>query len=737
MATQVQRRRGTTTEHATFTGAEGELTVDTTKDTVVVHDGATAGGFPLARENLSNVSGAVVNATVSATAAIAGSKISPVFGTQNVSTFGTIEARAAATQDGVRLLGRAGGTGNFAAILTPATLTADVTITIPATTSTLAILGSAQTFSGTKTFSGATTVFYNTTATQDGIVLAGRAGGTGSFRSTITPGTLTASRTVTLPDATGTLALQEVANTFTGANNQFVNASGVTFRQAATQDGVAILGRPGGTGNFVSTLQPGTLTATRILTLPDVTGTVITSGDTGTVTSTMIANGTIVDGDINAAAAIAGTKIAPDFGEQEVKVQGATAARVRFQINDALSGDHANYVLEAYSSDLTDNGGVFSILQRTSAGAESAVLEISTGATPLLGQGSFNLVNLDADLDVTGKGFFTWPVTLDAVDRGVLAVGQTSFTGTGVAGNFAADLDDYVQVLFQNKSADPAASCDIVVCNDQSSDSEFYGNLGMNSSTFTGTGPFSQPNNVYLTSTSADLCVGTTTNHALRFCVNDNSFDQARIDATALYLRTPLRFFDADASNYVAFASPSAVGADVTWTLPAAEGNPNTVLMTNGAGALAWEDVHLVVAKSADTTRNNSTALTADPELQFAMAANTTYNFKLSVFFSTTAAGDFKYGYTGPAGATRIVVKAVTMVPNATAYVVSTIASAYNTAGIALTSNATGVGFIELEGLIQNGANAGSFQFLWAQNTSDNGPTLAIGGSYIKYDRVP
>jgi hypothetical protein len=50
MTTAIKRRRGTTTEHATFTGLEGELTIDTTKETVVVHDGATAGGFPLARE---------------------------------------------------------------------------------------------------------------------------------------------------------------------------------------------------------------------------------------------------------------------------------------------------------------------------------------------------------------------------------------------------------------------------------------------------------------------------------------------------------------------------------------------------------------------------------------------------------------------------------------------------------------------------------------------------------------
>ena len=48
MAKQVQMRRGTTAEHSSFTGAVGELTVDTTKDTVVVHDGATVGGKPMA-----------------------------------------------------------------------------------------------------------------------------------------------------------------------------------------------------------------------------------------------------------------------------------------------------------------------------------------------------------------------------------------------------------------------------------------------------------------------------------------------------------------------------------------------------------------------------------------------------------------------------------------------------------------------------------------------------------------
>ena len=54
MATQVQFRRGTTGEHSAFTGAVGEVTVDTEKKTVCIHDASTLGGFPLLREDFSN-----------------------------------------------------------------------------------------------------------------------------------------------------------------------------------------------------------------------------------------------------------------------------------------------------------------------------------------------------------------------------------------------------------------------------------------------------------------------------------------------------------------------------------------------------------------------------------------------------------------------------------------------------------------------------------------------------------
>ena len=127
MAKLLKLRRGTTTQHASFTGAEGELTVDITKDTAVVHDGSQAGGRPLAREDMSNVSsaniagqlgtdsiatskiaagalptdvtvasanlvdGTIVNADVNISAAIAGTKISPNFGSQDITTTGKIQ----------------------------------------------------------------------------------------------------------------------------------------------------------------------------------------------------------------------------------------------------------------------------------------------------------------------------------------------------------------------------------------------------------------------------------------------------------------------------------------------------------------------------------------------------------------------------------------------------------------------------------------------------------------------
>ncbi len=61
MAKLLKLRRGTDTQHTTFTGAEGEVTVNTTNDSLHVHDGTTAGGTELAKADLSNVDGSLSN----------------------------------------------------------------------------------------------------------------------------------------------------------------------------------------------------------------------------------------------------------------------------------------------------------------------------------------------------------------------------------------------------------------------------------------------------------------------------------------------------------------------------------------------------------------------------------------------------------------------------------------------------------------------------------------------------
>ena len=70
MSIQLKLRRGTTAQHSTFTGAPGEVTVDTDKNTVVVHNGTTPGGVPLAKQDGSNATGTwSINITGSAASA--------------------------------------------------------------------------------------------------------------------------------------------------------------------------------------------------------------------------------------------------------------------------------------------------------------------------------------------------------------------------------------------------------------------------------------------------------------------------------------------------------------------------------------------------------------------------------------------------------------------------------------------------------------------------------------------
>jgi hypothetical protein len=102
MAKRLQHRGGTTSQHSTFTGAVREVTVDTDKNTLVVHDGATAGGHPLATTTNFTSTGIDDNATSTAltinsanNATFSGIVTADEF---NLSTSGDIHAGSTASQ---------------------------------------------------------------------------------------------------------------------------------------------------------------------------------------------------------------------------------------------------------------------------------------------------------------------------------------------------------------------------------------------------------------------------------------------------------------------------------------------------------------------------------------------------------------------------------------------------------------------------------------------------------------
>jgi hypothetical protein len=140
-----------------------------------------------------------------------------------------------------------------------------------------------------------------------------------------------------------------------------------------------------------------------------------------------------------------------------------------------------------------------------------------------------------------------------------LFVGTTLSVGTTPGYNipnnlasFVSTVNSYNQLVIQNRSNGATASANLVVNNDVSTDSTFYGEIGMNSSAFSGSGALAVPSAVYVTSTSAPLVLGSTTQHPIRFVVNASATDTLFIDGagTAISVFTN---FDLRSQNKIRF----------------------------------------------------------------------------------------------------------------------------------------------------------------------------------------
>lgn len=183
---------------------------------------------------------------------------------------------------------------------------------------------------------GAAGVVVRAAATQDGVALVGRAGGTSSYEVTITPTTLAADRTLTLPDASGTVALT-------------VNHLGV-FGSTTSAQLAGIMSDETGSGALVFATSPslttpniGVATATSVnkvaITAPATSATLtIADGKTLTASNTLTFTGT----DASSVAFGTGGTVAyvasPTFTGQVTVPAGTTsAAPIIFQSGALLT----------------------------------------------------------------------------------------------------------------------------------------------------------------------------------------------------------------------------------------------------------------------------------------------------------------------------------------------------------------------------------------------------------------
>lgn len=212
-----------------------------------------------------------------------------------------------------------------------------------------------------------------------------------------------------------------------------------------------------------------------------------------------------------------------------------TSASMDIVINNDTGGASANYADLGINSSTQTGGGVWDDPNGTYLYANGGSLTVGTQGTQALRFATGNTLRASID----SNGTFTIPtsssgtvnaLTLSgtpsgvAVSRGMLQVGTTLPSGnadSNILASFVSNVNAYTQIIIQNTNASGSASADVVVANDSSTPSTIYGDFGINSSSYTGTGAFNTPNDVYVYAVGTDIVFGTRSANNALIATND------------------------------------------------------------------------------------------------------------------------------------------------------------------------------------------------------------------------
>ena len=390
----------------------------------------------------------------------------------------------------------------------------------------------------------------------------------------------------------------------------------------------------------------------KTITFPDITGTVITSGDTNTVTSTMV-DASLANANLSATAAIAFSKLAALNSAQILVGNGsnvATAVSVTGDIgidNAGLTSITAGAIVNA---DVNASAAIAGSKITTGTTSAVGVLQLtdSTSSTSTTTAATPNAVKTAYDLAAAAiaasGGTLTGDLLVDndkevrfyeADGNGTAYVGIKGATDKGSESSYTISLPAASPTAGQILKANASTPTTLEWSTDSATDSTkmplaggtFSGSVNLNGSsgdkltieddrilqigggTSAGNGKtqlyFSTAGSTYYNVWNSVGKVALTTSHDFDHQISGVShFTIASNLITSKkdhHIEGDLNFVETGTgSNYVGFKAPAAITTDLTWTLPAADATSSgQVLTSDGSGVLSWSTV-------AGTTINNN-----------------------------------------------------------------------------------------------------------------------------------
>jgi hypothetical protein len=476
--------------------------------------------------------------------------------------------------------------------------TADRTITLPDVTGTVITTGNLSDITNIGVFTS--------TITMEGSTA-------NDFELTLSAGDPTADRTVTFPDATGTVALTSDVTThanLTEAHGATGAVVGTTNTQTLTNktltspkinEDVAVtatateLNYVDGVTSAIQTQLDAKSTASKTETLTNKS----ISLATNTVTSTLAElNAAVSDADV---ATLAGTETltnktltTPTINGPTITATGQTPTIHGIYLPDSHTIIFEGTTADNHETTLTagepTGDRTITLPDATGTLALEANVAALSGAT-FTGAVSGTDLTLSGNLTVNGTTTNINSTNLVVEDKNIVLADVASPTDTTADGggitlkgatdktfNWVDATDSWTSSEHINLASGKSYSMNGTALKDVS---ETLTNKTLTTpviSSISNTGTLTLP-------TSTDTLVGRDTTDTLT-----NKTLSSAVATTALTLNATaeLRLADTDSSHYVGFKAPGTVSENKIWTLPAADGSADQVLKTDGSGALSW-----------------------------------------------------------------------------------------------------------------------------------------------------